>query len=97
MCIHAGSLSSVGGLSSRLMNSSTIKTSWRAPFTLPGTSIVGYNISIDSNGNITSDFTSDSFYVFQLSEVTGLLPCNETSITVSGYNGLDGEATTSSG
>ena len=79
------------------MNSSTIKTSWRAPFTLPGTSIVGYNISINSNGNITNDFTSDRYYLFQLSKIAGMLPCNETSITVSGYNGLNGEATTSSG
>ena len=79
------------------MNSSTIKTSWRAPFTLPGTSIVGYNISVNSNGNTTNDFTSDSYYVLQLSEISGLLPCNKTSITVSGYNGLNGDATTSSG
>ena len=60
------------------------------PFTLPGTTITGYNISVTSNGTTTNYFTSDSYYVLQLSDITDS-PCNEINITVSGYNGLDGE------
>ena len=85
-----GPLSPVGGLSSTFINSSTVNISWSPPFTLPGTAITGYNISVTSNGTTTNYFTSDSYYVLQLSDITDS-PCNEISITVSGYNGLDGE------
>ena len=40
-----------------------------------------------SNGT-TTYFTSDSYYLLQLNEITDS-PCNEISITLSGYNGLD--------
>ena len=60
------------------------------PFTLPGTAITGYNISVTSNGATTNYSTSDSYYVIQLSDITDS-PCYEINITVSGYNGLDGE------
>ena len=70
------------------VDSSTVNISWSPPFTLPGTAIIGYNISVTSNGTTTNYFTSDSYYVLQLSSS---LSCNDTSIAVSGYNGLDGE------
>ena len=66
----------------------TINISWSPPFTLSGTAITGYNISVTSNGTTTNYFTSDSYYVLQLS---GSISSNDTSIAVSGYNGLDGE------
>ena len=67
---------------------STVNISWSPPFTLPGTAITGYNISVTSNGTTTNYFTSDSYYVLQLS---GSFSCNDTSVAVSGYNGLNGE------
>ena len=87
-CSFSGPLSSVGDLSSSFINSSTVNISWSPPFTLPGTTITGYNISVTSNGTFTNYFTSDSYYVLQLS---GSFSCNDTSVTVSGYNGLNGE------
>ena len=86
----SGTLSSIGNLSHSFINSSTINISWSPPFTLPGTAITGYNISVTSNGTTTNYFTSDSYYVLQLSDITDS-PCNEINITVSGYNGLDGK------
>ena len=91
-----GPLSSVGDLSHSFMNPSTVIISWSPPFTLPGTAITGYNISVTSNGTTTNYFTSDSYYVLQLSDITDS-PCNEIYITVSGYNGLDGEINSISG
>ena len=70
------------------VNPSTINISWSPPFTLPGTVITGYNISVTSNGTTTNYFTSDSYYVLQLS---GSFSCNNVSVAVSGYNGLNGE------
>ena len=78
----------VGDLSSFFINSSTIIISWSPPFTLPGTAITGYNLSVTSNGTTTNYFTSDSHYVLQWSD---FFSCNDSSVTVSGYNGLDGE------
>ena len=95
-CSFSGPLSSVGDLSSSFINSSTINISWSPPLTLPGTAITGYNISVTSNGTTTNYFTSDSYYVLQLSDITDS-PCDEINITVSGYNGLDGEANIISG
>ena len=86
----SGPLSSVGDLSHSFINSSTVNISWSPPFTLPGTAITGYNISVTSNGTTTNYFTSDCYYVLQLRDITDS-PCNEVNITVSGYNGLDGE------
>ena len=91
-----GPLSSVGDLSLSFNYSSSIYISWSPPFTLPGTAITGYNISVTSNGTTTNYFTSDSYYVLQLSDITDS-PCNEINITVSGYNGLNGEANSISG
>ena len=95
-CPFSGPLSSVGDLSSSFINSSTINISWSPPFTLPCTAITRYNISVTSNGTTTNYFTSDSYYVLQLSDITDS-PCNEINITVSGYNGLDGRINSISG
>ena len=83
----SGPLSSVVSLST-FINLSTVNISWSPPFTLPGTTITGYNISVTSNGTTTNYFTSDSYYVLQLSYS---YCCNDTSVSVSGYNGLNGE------
>ena len=91
-----GSLFSVGDLSSSFINSSTVNISWSPPFTLPGTAITGYNITVTSNGITTNYFTSDSYYVLHLSNITDS-PCDEISIKVSGYNGLDGKINSISG
>ena len=80
----------VSDLSSSFFNFSTVNISWSPPFTLPGTAITGYNISVTSNGTTTNYFTSDSNYVLQLSDITDSR-CDKINITVSGYNGLDGE------
>ena len=55
--------------------------------------ITGYNVTVTtcSNGTTSNYFTSDSHYVLRLSDITDS-PCNEISLTMSGYNGLDGEA-----
>ena len=90
LCTVSGPLSSVGGLYSSFIDFSTVNISWSPPFTLPGTSITGYNISFTSNGTTTNYFTSDSYYLLQLTDITDS-PCNEINITMSGYNGLDGE------
>ena len=73
------------------INLSTVNISWSPPFTLPGTAITGYNISVTSNGTTINYFTSDSYYVLQLSSS---FSCNNISVAVSGYNGLDGELQT---
>ena len=86
--VESGPLSHVCNLLSFTVDSSTVNISWSPPFTLPGTTITGYNISVTSNGTTTNYFTSNSYYVLQLSDS---FSCNDTSITVSGYNGLDGE------
>ena len=85
-----GALSSVGDLSYTYINSSSLNISWSPPFTLPGTAITGYNISVTSNGTTTNYFTSDSHEVLLLSDITNS-PCSEIRIAVSGYNGLNGE------
>ena len=89
-----GRLDSVGSLSFSFINSTSVNISWSPPFTLPGTTITGYNISIStitSNGTTTNYFTLDSFYVLEWSDD---FICNDTSVAVSGYNGLDGELQT---
>ncbi len=88
---HTGPLSSVGGLSYSFINSSTVNITWSPPFTLPGTNIIGYNISVAINGsNSDSLFTMESYYEFILTSVTNS-SCDQISITVTGYNGLDGD------
>ena len=93
-----GSLSSVGDLSHSFVtnDSSAINISWSPPFTLPGTAITGYNISATSNRTTADYFTSDSYYVLLLTDITDS-PCTEINITVSGYNGLNGETDSLSG
>ena len=88
-----GPLSSVGDLSHSFINSSAINISWSPLFTLPGTA---YNISATSNGTTADYFTSDSYYVLLLTDITDS-PCTEINITVSGYNGLNGETDSLSG
>ena len=73
-----------------------LKLSWSPPFTLPGTTIIGYNISVTSNGTTTDFFTPNSYYVLWLHNITDS-PCNEMNITVSGYNELRGDSSTISG
>ena len=85
----SGPLSSVDGLSYSFIDSSTINISWSPPFTLPGTHITGYNISMTtSNGTTTDYYTSNSYYVLLLNDITDS-PCDQITITVSGYNGLN--------
>ena len=94
---YTGPLSSVGGLSYSFINSSTVNITWSPPFTLPGTNIIGYNISVAINGsNSDSLFTMESYYEFILTSVTNS-PCDQISITVAGYNGLDGDNNTLTG
>ncbi len=51
--------------------SSTVNITWSPPFTLPGTNIIGYNISVAINGsNSASLFTMESHYEFILTSVT---------------------------
>ena len=83
-----GPLSSVGGLSYSFINSSTVNITWSPPLTLPGTSTIGYNIS--NNLNSVQTFTMETYHVLLLTDSS----CNEIFITVSGYNGLDGENNT---
>ena len=93
----SGPLSSVDDLSYSFIDSSTINISWSPPFTLPGTYITGYNISVTtSNGTTTDYYTSNSYYVLLLTDITDS-PCDQITITVSGYNGLNGEDESISG
>ena len=43
-----------------------------------------------SNGTTTDYYTSNSYYVLLLTDITDS-PCDQINITVSGYNGLNGE------
>ena len=85
-----GPLSSVGGLSYSFINSSTVNITWSPPFTLPGTNIIGYNISVATSNDSTNVTTSDNYYVLSLTDSS----CDKIIVTVSGYNGLDGENST---
>ena len=97
LSLISGQLSSVDGLSYSFIDSSTINISWSPPFTLPGTHITGYNISVTtSNGTTTDYYTSNSYYVLLLTNITDS-PCDQITITVSGYNGLNGEDESISG
>ena len=97
LSLISGPLSSIDGLSYSFLDSSTINISWSPPFTLPGTYITGYNISVTtSNGTTTDYYTSNSYYVLLLTDITDS-PCDQITITVSGYNGLNGENESISG
>ena len=97
LSLISGPLSSVDNLSYSFIDSSTINISWSPPFTLPGTHITGYNISVTtSNGTTTDYYTSNSYYVLLLTDITDS-PCDQITITVSGYNGLKGEDESISG
>ena len=88
-----GPLSSVGDISHYFIDSSSLNISWNPPFTLPGTHITGYNISVTSIMFNISQFITDTYYVLTAPNNTD--PCDEISITVSGYNGAgNGEMTT---
>ena len=82
-----GPLSSVVGLSYSFINSSTVNITWSPPFTLPGTNIIGYNIS--NNLNSVQTFTMETYHVLLLTDITNS-SSEQISITVAGYNGLDG-------
>ena len=91
--IITGPLSSVGVISRIFIDSSNLNISWNQPFTLPGTHITGYNISVTSIMFNISQFITDTYYVLTAPNNTD--PCDEISITVSGYNGAgNGEMTT---
>ena len=97
LSLISGPLSSVGDLSYSMINCSTINISWSPPFTLPGTHITGYNISVTtSNGTTTDYYTSNSHYQLSLTDIT-VSPYNDftSQVTVSGYNGLDGSESSS--
>ena len=98
LSLISGPLSSVDGLYYYFIDSSTINISWSPPFTLPGTHITGYNISVTtSNGTTTDYYTSNSYYVLLLTAGITDSPCDQITITVSGYNGLNGEDESISG
>ena len=91
--ILTGLLSSVSVISHDFINSSSLNISWNPPFTLPGTHITGYNISLTSIMFNISQFITDTYLVLTAPNNTD--PCDEISITVSGYNGAgNGEMTT---
>ena len=93
---YLGRLSAVGDLLYTSTDSS-INISWSPPFTLPGTDITGYNISVTTSDGTTTDYyTSNSYYVLLLTDITDS-PCDQINITVSGYNGLNGEDESISG
>ena len=96
LSLISGPLSSVEGLSYFFIDSSTINISWSPPFTLPGTHITGYNISVTTSNGTTTDYTSNSYYLLLLTDITDS-PCDQITITVSGYNGLNGEDESISG
>ena len=97
LSLITGPLSSFDGLSYSFIDSSTINISWSPPFTLPGTHITGYNISVTTSNGTTADYyTSNSYYVLLLTNITDS-PCDQITITVSGYNGLNGEDESISG
>ena len=97
LSLVSGPLSSVDGLSYSFIESSTINISWSPPFTLPGTHITGYNISVTtSNGTTTDYYTSNSYEVLLLTDITDS-PCDQITIIVSGYNGMNGENESISG
>ena len=83
--LFVGPLSSVGELSHYFIDSSSLNISWSPPFTLPGTHITGYNISVTSTMFNISQFITDTYYVLTAPNNTD--PCDDISITVSGYNG----------
>ena len=83
--ILTGPLSSFGNISNDFTDSSSLNISWNPPFTLPGTYITGYNISVTSIMFNISQFNTDTYYVLTAPNNTD--PCDEISITVSGYNG----------
>ena len=88
-----GLLSSVVDISYYFIDSSSLNISWSPPFTLPGTHITGYNISVTSIMFHISQFITDTYYVLTAPNNTD--PYDEISITVSGYNGAgNGEMTT---
>ena len=93
LSLISGPLSSVSDLSYSFIDSSTINISWSPPFTLPGTHITGYNISVTTS--IADYFAFNSSY-FLLTNMTDS-PCDQITITVSGYNGLNGEDESISG
>ena len=87
-----GKLSSVGDISYYFIDSSSLNISWNPPFTLPGTHITGYNISVASIMFDISQFITDTYLVLTAPNNTD--PCDEVNITVSGYNGAgNGEIT----
>ena len=91
--ILTGPLSSVVDISHGFIDSSSLNISWNPPFILPGTHITGYNISVTSIMFNISQFITDTYYVLTVPNNTD--PCDEISITVSGYNGArNGEMTT---
>ena len=97
LSLISGLLSSVDGLSYSFIDCSTINISWSPPFTLPGTHITGYNISVTTtNGTTTAYYTSNSYYQLSLTDITNS-PYNDftSQVTVSGYNGLDGSESSS--
>ena len=90
--ILTGPLSTIVDISHNFINSSSLNISWNPPFTLPGTHITGYNISVTSIMFDISQFITDTYYVLTAPNNTD--PCDEISITVSGYNGAgNGEIT----
>ena len=72
-----------------LVDLSTVNISWSPPFALPSTSVAEYTISVTSNGITTNHFTSDSYFILQLSNITDS-PCDEINVTVSRYNTVSG-------
>ena len=80
-----GLLSSFGCIFHEFIDSLSLNISCNPPFTLPGTHITEYSISVTSIMFNISQSITDTYYVLTAPNNTD--PCDEISITVSGYNG----------
>ena len=88
-CVYfIGPLDPVVDLSCSFINSSAINISWIPPFTLPNTTINGYNFSVTTyEEEIAKNFTPYTYYLFILSNMTNFF---NATLTVAAYNGLNG-------
>lgn len=95
--LYIGPLGEVGDLKYKFISINKILVTWTPPFTLPGTVIIGYNVTVtikSSNEKWIQDrFMTASQYTLHITDVGVLnVICSGISVKVSGYNGLNGKA-----